>query len=202
MQSKPWARSRRGHGRCRSAPIKTTQAPLSQWAIPGRVSIRRIWSAFSRPSTPRNQVEREWGCRSAGRSSTPMGAGCGQMRTSLAAPYFSSPCPAPKESSRILFRRFAGRERCAKTPGQTLFIHRLAQVTNYPVVQGASLVNIVGIGRHEDCRDDVARTNEVSVELDPSHPRHVDVGDQAGRFGETRRYEEIGRRWKSLDGIA
>ena len=32
-------------------------------------------------------------CRSAGRSSTPMGAGCGPRRTSLAAPYFSSPCP-------------------------------------------------------------------------------------------------------------
>ena len=27
--------------------------------------------------------------------------------------------------------------------------------------------------------------NEVSVEFDPGHRRHMDVGDQAGRFGET-----------------
>src|SRR6202030_2440365 len=39
-------------------------------------------------------------------------------------------------------------------------------------------------------------------EFDPAHHRHMDVGDQAGRFGETRGCEEIGRRWKSLDGIA
>jgi len=30
---------------------------------------------------------------SAGRSSMPMGAGCGQRRMNLAATYFNSPCP-------------------------------------------------------------------------------------------------------------
>src|SRR5262245_54117381 len=159
-------------------------------------------SAFSRHSTLPNPAEREWGCQFAGRSSMPMEAGCGQKLTNLAAPYSNSPDPDPKESSRILFSRFRGRESRPKTPRQTLFIHRLAQVTNNPVVQGASLVNIVGVGRHEDCRDGVARSDEVSVELDPAHRRHMDVGDQAGRFGDTRRCKKIGRRWKSLDGIA
>ena len=41
----------------------------------------------------------EWGCRSAGPSSMPTAAGCGQTRMSLAAPYFSSPCPARKRNS-------------------------------------------------------------------------------------------------------
>jgi C4-dicarboxylate-specific signal transduction histidine kinase len=45
-----------------------------------------------------------WVCRYAGPSSTPMVAGCGQVRTNLAAPYFSSPCLVQKWNSlrRIL----------------------------------------------------------------------------------------------------
>ena len=73
-----------------------TGASLWQCAIPGRALIRNISSAFSRLSTPRSPAEWGWGCRSAGPSSMPMGAGCGQRRMNLAAPYFSSPCPARK----------------------------------------------------------------------------------------------------------
>ena len=130
------------------------------------------------------------------------GAGCGRRRMSPGAPYFRSPCPAPKESSRILFRRVTGRESRAKTPYQMLFIHWLTKVTDHPVIQGAGPVNIIGVGSYEDCRNRVARLDEVSVECDPGHRRHVNVGDQAGRFGETRGSEEIGRRCKSLGGIA
>src|SRR5215831_10087694 len=83
-----------------------------------------------------------------------------------------------------------------------LFIDRLAKVTDNAVVQGAVLVNVIGIRGNEDCRNRISRTNEVSVELNPRHPRYVDVGDQAGRFIETRGCEEFGRRWKGLDGIA
>jgi len=83
-----------------------------------------------------------------------------------------------------------------------LFINRLTKVTDDPVIKGAGPVNIIGVGSHEDCRNRVARSHEASVEFAPGHRRHVDVGDQAGRFGETRGCEEIGRRWKSLDGIA
>ena len=48
--------------------------------------------------TPRNPAAWGWGCRFAGLSSTPMGAGCGQRRMNLAAPYFSSPCPPSRET--------------------------------------------------------------------------------------------------------
>src|SRR5262249_50052318 len=82
-----------------------------------------------------------------------------------------------------------------------LFIDRLAKVTDNAVVQGAVLVNVIGIRGNEDCRNRISRTNEGSVELNPRHPRYVDVGDQAGRFIKTRGCEEFGRRWKGLDGI-
>src|SRR5262249_28064970 len=159
-------------------------------------------SAFSRHSTRPNPAEREWGCGSAGRSWKGMEAGCGQKGTNLAAPYFGSPCPAPKESSRPLFSRFTGRESRAETPPQMLFIHRLTKVADHAVVQGAAPVSIIGIGSHEDCRDHAARIDEASVKLDPGHGRHVDVGDQAGPFGETGGGKETGCRWKSLDRIA
>jgi hypothetical protein len=44
--------------------------------------------------------------------------------------------------------------------------------------------------------------DEVPVEIDTGHHWHLDVGDQAIRFGETRRREKIGGRWKRLDAVA
>jgi len=83
-----------------------------------------------------------------------------------------------------------------------LFVYRLAQVADDPVVQGASLVNVIGESGHENCRDRVARVDQVSIELQPRHGRHVDVGDQAGCFGEARGREKFGGRRKHLDRIA
>jgi len=51
-----------------------------------------------------------------------------------------------------------------------LFIDRLAKVTDNAVVQGAVLVNVIGIRGNEDCRNRISRTNEVSVELNPVIP--------------------------------
>jgi hypothetical protein len=51
--------------------------------------LERVFDAF----TPRSPAARGWGCRFAGLSSTPMGAGCGQRQMNLTAPYFNSPCP-------------------------------------------------------------------------------------------------------------
>src|SRR6266511_175275 len=116
--------------------------------------------------------------------------------------YFGSPCPTPTRSSRILLARLTWLESRTKPPYQMLLIHRLTKVTNDPIVQGAGAVNVVGVGSNENCRNRVARSDEASVEFAPGHRRHMDVSDQAGRFGETRGCEEIGRRWKSLDGIA
>jgi len=42
-----------------------------------RGSTLRRWTPFSMPSSRRSPKEWEWGCRSAGRSSRPMGVACG-----------------------------------------------------------------------------------------------------------------------------
>ena len=63
----------------------------------------------------------------------------------------------------------------------------LPEVTNHPIVQGAVPNNLIRVCRNEDRRDRVARIDEVSVEFDASHSRHLDVGDQAGGFSQERR---------------
>ena len=102
----------------------------------------------------------------------------------LAAPYFSSPCLLSHES-------------CVKATFQMLFIYRLAKVADDPIVHGVDPVNIFGVGSHQDCRNCAPCIDEVSVEFDFGHRRHVYVGDQAGRFGKTGGFEEIGRRCKN-----
>ena len=94
-------------------------------------------------------------------------------RTNLAVPYFSSPCPARKWDYECSSGGFTGRESSAKTPRQALFINWLAKVTDDAVVHGTGPVNVIGIGRHEDCRNWVPCFNKASVEFDPSHCRHM-----------------------------
>jgi hypothetical protein len=89
-----------------------------------------------------------------------------------------------------------------KTPYEMLLINRLAKITDHPIVQGAGPINVIGIGSHEDCGNRVPSLDEVAVEFGPGHRRHVDVGDQAGRFAETRGREEIGCRRESLGAQA
>ena len=54
--------------------------------------MRSISIESSTPFTPRSSVEQGWGCRYADPSSMLTAASCGRRRTSLGAPYFSSPC--------------------------------------------------------------------------------------------------------------
>ena len=89
-----------------------------------------------------------------------------------------------------------------KTPHEMLLINGFAKVTNDPIVQGAGPDVVIGIGRHEDCRNRIARCDEALVEVESGHRGHMNVGDQAGGFDEEWRCEEIGRRWESLDAIA
>jgi hypothetical protein len=115
---------------------------------------------------------------------------------------FQFTLPSPVRSSWILFGRVARMESRTKTPHEMLLINRLAKVANDPIVQGAGPDVVIGIGRHEDRRNCIARRDEVLVELESGHRGHMDVGDQAGSFDEEWRCEEIGRRWESLDAIA
>src|SRR5580658_9995608 len=83
-----------------------------------------------------------------------------------------------------------------------LIIDRLAKVTNGSILQSAVSICVIGIGSNEDCGNRVAGLDELPIEFDPGHRRHMDVSDQAGCFNQTRRCEEIGCRRESLDSVA
>jgi hypothetical protein len=83
-----------------------------------------------------------------------------------------------------------------------LVIHRLTEVTNDPTLQNALPGDLIRISGNEDRRNRVARIYEMSVELNSSHARHLNVADQARGFSEERRCQEIGRRRKRFDGVA
>ena len=74
----------------------------------------------------------------------------------------------------------------AKTPHEILLINGLAKVANDPILQTAGPDVVIGIGRHKDRRNRIARVDEVSIELESGHLGHMDVGDQAGGFDKTR----------------
>jgi hypothetical protein len=81
-------------------------------------------------------------------------------------------------------------------------IHWFSEVTSDPVVQGAGPVNIIGEGGYKDCRNRVAGIDKAPVKFEPGHRRHVYVGDQAGRFVETRGREKFACRRKNIDHMA
>ena len=83
-----------------------------------------------------------------------------------------------------------------------VLIKWLVEVTKYSILTGAGLHNVIGICRHEDCWNRVARSDEAPVQLVSTHPGHVDVSDQADGFTETRRCEELRCRREGLDCIA
>ena len=83
-----------------------------------------------------------------------------------------------------------------------MLLIKLTKVVNDPVVEGAGAVNVVGVGSYEDRRNRVTGLDEVFMEHEPTHRRHMDVNDQAGGFGEARRCEEIGCRRKGHDVVA
>jgi Histidine kinase-, DNA gyrase B-, and HSP90-like ATPase len=110
--------------------------------------------------------------------------------------------PAAAKDSRILLGRLAGAERRAEALQQTRLVNGLSKVADDPIVECAGPVGVVGVGSDEDRRNRVSGIDEMSVEVDSGHRRHMDVGDQAGGFGETRGCEEIGGRAESLDSVA
>jgi len=89
-----------------------------------------------------------------------------------------------------------------EAPYETLLVNRLAEITNNSIAQGAGSLVVVGAACNEDCGNGVPHIGKVSVELNAGHRGHMDVGDQACDFGETRGSEEIGCRCEILDGIA
>ena len=98
--------------------------------------------------------------------------------------------------------RLSGLESRTKAAFQMLIIHGFAKVTNHSILQGAVSSRFIRISGDENGRDHVARINEMSVELNPAHSRHLNVSDQARRFGDERRFQELGGRGKRLDRVA
>jgi hypothetical protein len=75
--------------------------------------------------------------------------------------------------------RLSGIESRTKAAFQMLIIHGFAKVTNHSILQGAVSGDVIRIGSDENRRNHVAPIDEMSVELNPAHSRHLDVGDQA-----------------------
>jgi hypothetical protein len=85
---------------------------------------------------------------------------------------------------------------------ETLLVDRLAEIKSDAVVEGACSLTVVGAASNEDRGNWVPHIDKVSVEFDAGHRGHMNVGDQACGFCETRGSEEIGCRCKILNGIA
>jgi hypothetical protein len=83
-----------------------------------------------------------------------------------------------------------------------IVIHGLAEIANDTVLQGAVPNDLIGVCGNEDRRDRVPRADEMSLELDPGHSRHLDVSDQAVGFTEERRCQEISCRREGFDDVA
>ena len=81
-------------------------------------------------------------------------------------------------------------------------VHRLGEVTKDTVLQGAFADGLIRVCGNEDGRNCVARIDEMSVELNAGHSRHLDVADQACGLRKERRCEEIGCRRERFDGVA
>jgi hypothetical protein len=85
---------------------------------------------------------------------------------------------------------------------ELIFINWLMEVADDSVFQSAVSHIVVGVGRNEDRWNRTARIDQGTIKIVAVHPRHMDVGDQAGGFAETRRSEEIGCRRKDFNGVA
>ena len=71
-------------------------------------------------------------------------------------------------------------------------VHWLAEVANNPVPYGLIPDGFIGVCSNEDRRNRVSSVDQMSVQLNSSHARHLNVGDQAGGFRQETRGEEIG----------
>src|SRR5271155_3250648 len=90
MLSKRCATSAKRSGNCSSAPVTNRIACQSRCEIRVQASRRRLLSACSRPSTPRNRTVWGLGCQYAGRLSKRITDDCGRALTCPAAPSFTS----------------------------------------------------------------------------------------------------------------
>jgi len=73
--------------------------------------------------------------------------------------------------------RLSGLESRTKAALQMLIIHGFTKVTNHSILQGTVSSRFIRISGDENGRDRVAPIDEMSVELDPAHSRHLNISD-------------------------
>ena len=89
-----------------------------------------------------------------------------------------------------------------KTRQQMLLVNRFRKIANDSILQGAVPNLIIGMGCHEDRRNRMPRSDQMSVKLGTGYSRHLNVSDQAIGFAEMSRRKEIGCRRERLDVVA
>jgi hypothetical protein len=98
--------------------------------------------------------------------------------------------------------RLPGFESRTKAALEMVVIDRLAKVANDPIIESTPPDDLVRVCGNDDRRHRVSRIDEMSVELNSGHSRHLNVGDQTRGCSEERRCQEIGCRRERFDGVA
>jgi hypothetical protein len=80
-------------------------------------------------------------------------------------------------------------------------IDRFAQIANDSIFERAVPGSLIRVCGNENRRDRVPGIDQMLVELDPGHSRHLDVGDQAGDFGKMGRGQKIGCRRERFNPV-
>jgi hypothetical protein len=102
----------------------------SRCEIRVQASRRRLLSACSRLSTPRNRTVWGLGCRSAGRLSNLITDDCGRARTGPAAPAFNSPCRRSQTLRRDAALVSRPKEQATR-PRSVVIPQDIAEATSY-----------------------------------------------------------------------
>jgi hypothetical protein len=100
----------------------------------------------------------------------------------LGAQNFNSLCRLVWKIHEFFFIPLPGFKSRAKAAFEVLVIYWLGEVTNDAVLQRALAECLIRVCGNEDRRNCVARIDEISVELNAGHARHLNVGDQASGF--------------------
>src|SRR6266851_7050407 len=85
---------------------------------------------------------------------------------------------------------------------QIILFKGLAQVAN-DAGRARALANaVVRIRRDQDGWNGLSRSRQALIQLEPGHPRHLHVGDQAGRAADMPRAQKFLRGGGGLDAIS
>src|SRR5262245_66644947 len=98
--------------------------------------------------------------------------------------------------------RLLGFESPTEAAFEMLIIDRLAEVTNDPILESTPPNDLVRVCGNDDRGNRVSRIDEMSVEFNSGHSRHLNVGDQTRGCSEETRCQEIGGRRERVDGVA